>query len=259
MVKLAVILAAGSGVRINNRSDEKPKGFLEIDNETLIERSIDFLLKHKIEKIIIGTGYLSHFYERLKEKYPNVMTQKNDFYDKTSSFYTLHNMKDIINEDFLLLESDLIYEERAITHLQRSKKKDIILASGRTNSQDEVFIETDTNMMLVNISKKKDDLKKIDGELVGVSKISFQTFQNVCALYTEDDIITRKTDYEIVFAKSSQIYPITIERIDDLVWTEIDNQHHLHRAINLILPKLKNKECVPSTPCSSDLEHFLRE
>jgi 2-aminoethylphosphonate-pyruvate transaminase len=258
MVKLAVILAAGSGLRLNNGSDEKPKGFLEIGNETLIERSIDFLLKHKIEKIIIGTGYLSHFYERLKEKYPNVVTKKNDFYDKTNSFYTLYNMKDIINEDFLLLESDLIYEERAITHLQKSKKRDIILASGRTDSQDEVFIETDTNMMLVNMSKKKDALKKIDGELVGVSKISFRTFQNVCALYQEDDIITRKTDYETVFAKSSQIFPITIEKIDDLVWTEIDNQYHLHRAIHLILPKLKNKECESGTPCTGDLEHFLR-
>jgi len=40
MVKLAVILAAGSGVRINTGSYGKPKGFLEIDNETLIERSI---------------------------------------------------------------------------------------------------------------------------------------------------------------------------------------------------------------------------
>lgn len=247
MVKTAVVLAAGLGARLNHETEEIPKGFLKINNEVLIKRSINIMLRHNIEKIIIGTGYLSHFYEQLSEEYPNITTKKSNIYGDTRSFYTLYNMRDIINEDFLLLESDLLYEEKAIDHLQMCKERDIILASGKTNSQDEVFIETDENMMLVNMSKNKDELKKIDGELVGISKISLATFKKVCFFHQENATLIKNIDYEIALTNYSRINAIKVDKIDDLVWTEIDNQEHFNRAINVIYPKLmeKGKEYAP--------------
>jgi len=241
MVKLAVFLAAGMSSRFKQFTNDKPKGFLKINNESLIERSIKILLKYNIEKIIIGTGYCSEHYEKLSEKYP-VVTKKNTVYETTNSFYTLHNMQDIIDEDFLLLESDLLYEKRAIIHLQNSSLDDIILASGKTNSTDEVYIETDINMILINMSKNKDDLKRISGELVGISKISMETFQKVCSLFQKEKTLLKKIAYEIALTKLSQKSPIKVDKIDDLVWTEIDNEKHFNRAINIIYPKILEKE-----------------
>lgn len=241
MVKLAVFLAAGMSNRFGQFTNGKPKGFLEVDNESLIERSIKILLKCHIERIIIGTGYHSEHYEKLLEKYP-VVTKKNPIYETTQSFYTLYNMQDIIDENFLLLESDLLYEERAIIHLQNRSLNDIILASGKTNSTDEVYIETDQNMMLINMSKNKDDLKKISGELVGISKISTGTLHKVCSLFQTDETLLKKIAYEIALTKLSQQNPIKVDKIDDLVWTEIDNEKHFNRAVNIIYPKILEKE-----------------
>ena len=59
----AVILAAGLGSRINNISKDMPKGFIEINGESLIKRSIKQLKKSGISSIYIITGYKKKFFE----------------------------------------------------------------------------------------------------------------------------------------------------------------------------------------------------
>jgi 2-aminoethylphosphonate-pyruvate transaminase len=242
MVNLAVILAAGLGSRMKGHTAAKPKGLLEIGNEPIIERSIGLLKTNHIEKIIIGTGYLSDCYEELAKKHSGIFTIKNDIYAETGSFYTLYNMKDGIDRDFLLLESDLLYEERAITHLLARKEPDIILASGKTDSSDEVYIETDQKMCLVNMSKHEKELNRIDGELVGISRISLKAFQILISLYENDEAARKKIEYESALIRLSSHIRLKVDRIDDLVWTEIDTQEHLKRAKEFIYPRLVSRQ-----------------
>lgn len=221
---------------------DKPKGFIEIGGLTLIERSVQSLLAHQIERIVIGTGYLSHHYERLADKYGCILTHKNESYASTGSFFTLHNLKHIIHEDFVLLESDLIYENLALTHLLQHQLDDIILASGRTFSGDEVYIETDPDHHLLRMSKNEEELSMVYGELVGISKISFKTYQKVCALFSEQKEMLTSIDYEYAFTQLARTHPIKIEKIEDLIWAEIDTEDHLNRVQGLIYAKLSARQ-----------------
>jgi len=242
MVESAVIPAAGLGMRIKDHFDLKPKGFIEVGNQTIIERSINILLENGIKKIVIGTGYMSEYYDELCNEYPKIKCVKSNIYKTTGNIYTLYNMRNYINEDFLLLESDLIYEERAIRILLNDSTKDIILASGWTHSGDEFYIEVDVNGNLVNMSKNKDDLNNLYGELVGISKISLVTFKLLCnwaELYFKKNM---KIDYEYALSAISKKTPIVIKKVKDLIWTEIDNEKHLVRALKLIYPKIHEKE-----------------
>ena len=239
MVKTAVILAAGVNARLSSNFANKPKGFIEIENKSLIERSIQILLDNHIEKIIIGTGYLSEHYQRFALNYNCVVTQKSELYATTGSFFTLYSLKNIIDEDFLLLESDLIYENLAIAHLQERDLENIILASGRTYSGDEVYIEADQNELLIRMSKNENELSSVFGELVGITKISIQTYRKVCDLLEGQNDKLRSIEYEYAFTKLSQIHPIKIDKIDNLVWAEIDTIAHLNRVTNIIYPKLR--------------------
>jgi len=187
----------------------------------------------------IGTGFLSKYYDRLADSIKGIRTCKCAPYRKTSSFYTLYNMRSMIQEDFLLLESDLIYEGRAISHLLACPERDIILASGRTHSKDEVYIETDRHGMLCGMSKNETELGSVYGELVGISKISIMTFQRVCTLIEKDAALLSRIEYEYAFTRISRTHPIKIEKIDDLVWAEIDTQEHLERVKTLIYPRLQ--------------------
>ena len=98
----AVILAAGMGNRIRNLFDF-PKGFIQLDDITLIERSINILKEFGIKNILIGTGYKSSFFENLQDG-EQVFCVKNKSYYKSGSFYTLYNLRNVIKENFLLLK-----------------------------------------------------------------------------------------------------------------------------------------------------------
>ncbi len=238
----AVIMAAGLGLRINEHLDSHPKGFIQIGGVTLIERSIRILSENGIQRFIIGTGYEAGYYEALAARDARIILRKNPIYDQTNSFYTLFNLRDLITTDFLLLESDLLYEKRAIEHLQQTDGRNVVLASGRTDSRDEVYIETDTDGVLVKMSKDRSALGQVFGELAGITRLSLGTFTRICRLYAADIPLARQIDYETALTTISRQDPVRVDKIDDLIWTEIDMVSHLTRAREIIYPRLRQEE-----------------
>lgn len=242
MIRTAVFMAAGVGSRLRGHFDSKPKGFIEIGNYPIIERSIIVLLKQGIENILIGTGFKSEYYEELARHYGQVTCMKNIEYERTGSFYTLYNLRHLITEDILLLESDLLYEQRAIFFLQNEPEPNIVLASGWTESGDEFYIEVDECQNLVNMSKKKEELNNAYGELVGISKISHSAFKTLCSWAEAHAEDAYRRDYEYCLCQLAKTVPIAIKKIEDLLWVEIDDESHLNRAIHTIYPKIKEIE-----------------
>jgi 2-aminoethylphosphonate-pyruvate transaminase len=241
MIKTAVILAAGLGSRLKDRTRTMPKGFIPVGGRPLMERSVENLLGAGIQRIIIGTGHVAEYYEKYAQKNPQISCFKNERYSSTGSMYTLYNLRERIDEDFLLLESDLLYDKAGLTIVMNHPRPDVILASGPTRSGDEVFIETDAGL-LVNMSKQAGELKSSDAELVGITKICHSTFRAMCA-YAEQEFPARpKLDYEYVLVGVGKSIPIHVERVSDYAWCEIDDENHLRRAENIILPQIKERE-----------------
>lgn len=235
-INTAVILAAGRGTRLQPYTYDLPKGFMKVGGETLIERSVRLLQKNGIKHIIIGTGHIHEQYEKLAQK-AGLRTYLNPDFATTGSFHTLYCGKDLINDDFLLLESDLLYHEAAIQSLLEDSNDDLILCSGFTNSNDEVYVSSH-NGLLQNLSKKKEELDSVDAELVGIWKISHRLYQRLLIQHAGavDALIK---DYEKAIAlEAHNGYGISVKKLDNLVWCEIDNEEHLERAINKILPRL---------------------
>lgn len=242
MIDTAVILAAGLGSRLKDRTNSKPKGFLVLDKEPIIEESVSKLRACGIKRILIGTGYLSEVYEEFAGRCHGITCIKNPDFASTGSMYTLYNMKDSINNDFLLLESDLIYDKSGIDILMSNTRKDVILGSGQTNSGDEVYIEVNEKFNLVNMSKKHGDLKSVYAELVGISKISVNTFQKMCTFAEDNFKKDPKLDYEYTMVGISKDTGLFVKKIEDFAWCEIDDEDHLKRAANIIYPRIKENE-----------------
>lgn len=236
----AVILAAGLGSRLGGLTELKPKGFLEIDGISLIERSIHNLVDAGISRILIGTGYRHEFYDALASHYP-VETIQNDRYEMTGSMFTLYNLWEHLEEDFLLLESDLLYDPSGLNILISSGRSDIILAAGWTYSGDEVYIETDTYGNLVAMSKNPEALRHADAELIGISKISLPTYQAICTWASRNLGENSRLDYEYSLVGIAQQIAIQVLKINDYVWCEIDDQHHLQRALYKIYPLIRER------------------
>jgi len=245
MVRLAVIVAAGVGSRLGERTKDKPKGFLLIGHQPIIERSINQLLAAGIEKIVIGTGHLAHVYEELAMKYPQINCVRNPHFASTGSLSTLYQAKELITEDFLLLDSDLLYERKAIRQLIGHHKPNCLLGSEFTQSNDEVFIETDEHHFLVRMSKQRDKLLSVHAELVGISKISLSAFHAICRFAEAQLTENPKLDYEDALVGICREAKVYVQKLKDFHWCEIDDEQQFHRAVNEIYPRIKSKEMIP--------------
>ena len=240
-VRLAVILAAGIGSRLRGIVEDKPKGFMQFGNKPIIEESITKLIRIGITKIIIVTGYHSEYYDMLKEKYPFIVTIKNQHFENTGSMFSLFTAKELIDNDFLLLESDLIYEYKALQVIQNSVFSNCILLSGKTNSGDEVYVGTHENR-IVNLSKNHDEIKKLGGELVGISKISNDLYKLMVEHSEKQFNKNQQYQYEDCLTDISNLKEINFELIEDLAWMEIDDNNHFKKASEKIYPLIQKRD-----------------
>jgi 2-aminoethylphosphonate-pyruvate transaminase len=237
-IETAVFLSAGLGSRLKGLGEAKPKGFLEIGGKSLIEHSVDKLLKAGIKKFFFGTGHLDHVYKDFTSDL-NATCIKNEIYADTGSMYTLFNMRNDIKGDFLLLEADLLYDQSGLDTLILDQHNDAILASGKTNSGDEVFIEVDNESNLVNLSKDPKVLSRIDCELTGISKVSYNTYRRMCNIAERMFLHNPKLDYEYVFVAFTKSSPLFVKKIEDYTWCEIDDEKQYKRAVEKIFPKIR--------------------
>ena len=99
---------------------------------------MDILTENGIEKVVIVTGYKSEFYEEYAKNYNNIVLVKNEKYKWSGTMMSLSMAKDVIDDDFLLLENDMVFEERAIKEIIKSKDRDCMLITSESSSGDAV-------------------------------------------------------------------------------------------------------------------------
>jgi 2-aminoethylphosphonate-pyruvate transaminase len=242
VIKQAVILAAGLGSRLKEKTVAMPKGFLELGGIAIVEWSVQKLIACGIEKIIIGTGHRAEIYDELAKKYPAIQTAYSANYEKTGSMETLSVCAPFITDDFLLLESDLIYDSIGLTVLCNEPCENVILASGATNSGDEVYLETVNGSYLKALSKNKAELPSSYGELVGISKLTPTFLHSMCAYAEKKSAELPKLEYEHAIAFCANTHEVFVRKIEYYAWREIDDTHHLEMAQREILPRILENE-----------------
>jgi len=233
MITTAVILAAGLGSRLRPYTDHHPKGFIPVHGTPIVIQSIEKLITLGVTRIIIGTGYMKSHYEALQVRYPQVTCVENPDYEVTGSMATLACCQQAIGSDgFLLLESDLVYPQYALSALMSVDFPTVMLGSGMTQSGDEVYIQYDAQFRLQKLSKKPDELDHISAELVGINKISTVMLTQMVDYFNQAN--QPKLDYEgtmaLIGAENQSVY---VHKIDDLPWCEVDTEDHLKRAHQL--------------------------
>ena len=230
-MKTAVIMAAGMGTRFGRYTELIPKGFVEFKDKPMVIRSIETLIDCGIERIIIGTGYHKESYEALMEKYPQIECVFSPRYAETNSMYTLYNCREAIgDEDFFLLESDLVFERRAIQDLIDSPYDSAMLIAPVTKFQDQYYVQMNEKCELVNCSTDKTKIQP-SGELVGIHKLSNRFYKTCVTEYAKIVDKKPKLGYEFQLLDVSQhITPMNVLKIDGLQWYEIDDEADLNYA-----------------------------
>jgi choline kinase len=240
-IRTAVILAAGMGTRLAGQHTESPKGFLLMDDKAIIEESVDQLVRAGIERVVIVTGHLAEFYQKLASRRPGLIeTVHNPRFADSGSMYSLYCARSRVDADFLLLESDLVYEPRALDVLLEGDAADAVLMSGFSQAGDEVYIQAPDGR-LEQMSKDAGELSSSDGELVGICRISAGLYRRMCELAANDFEGGLHVAYEMdtLVAAASET-SIQCPLVPDLVWGEIDDEHHLKRVREEVYPRVRD-------------------
>lgn len=238
MVETAVIMAAGLGSRFGKYTEEIPKGFVDYKDKPMVLRSIDTLIDCGIKRIIIGTGCHKEKYEALMDRYPQIECVYSPRYAETNSMYTLWNCREAVGDaDFLLLESDLVFERRAITGLIECPFDSAMLITPVTKFQDQYYVQMNEKCELVNCSTDKESID-YSGELVGIHKLSNAFYKTVIAEYEKVIVEKPKLGYEFQLLLTSQKgvageldnAVMNVLKLDGLQWYEIDDADDLSWA-----------------------------
>ena len=125
----ALILAAGMGKRLGELTKSNTKCMLELDGIALIDAALSNLTEVGVTKIIIVVGYkfenlikhVGHDYLGVPVEYIN-----NKEYENTNNIYSLYLASEkLIEDDTILLESDLIFDKEILSGLLLDKRKDL--------------------------------------------------------------------------------------------------------------------------------------
>lgn len=243
-VSQAVILAAGRGIRLGELGRVIPKGLIDLGGEALLDRSIRQLMAQGIERISIVTGHLAPQIEALAVRHgAGVQCIHNHGYETGGSFASMLCALAQPLDDVLLLESDIVYEARALEALQGAHWSDAILTSGPTAAGDEVWVATDGGRpddVLSDMSKSRGAIRGgIVGELAGICRLSAPTLR---ALVNARDTLFRdapSVDYESALVHVAPACGIRCVHVPDLIWAEIDTPQMLDRVRAEVWPRLR--------------------
>jgi 2-aminoethylphosphonate-pyruvate transaminase len=203
-----------------------------------VEESIVRLVAHGMSEIVIVTGFAAAHYEGLARRYPDlVRTVHNSQFARSGSLYSLWLAGRLTAGPFLLLESDLVYEPRALRRLLDEPAPDAVLLSGATGAGDEVWVETHEGRLSA-MSKDRARLgPEVAGELVGISRISAELFALMQRRAERAFARTLQLDYETDgLVQAARERAIACPAIQDLLWGEIDDPAHLARVRSHVYP-----------------------
>ena len=181
-----VLLSAGIGKRLGRLGKIKPKSLLEINNETLISRLIKILIKYKAKKISVLVGYKSHLIKKELKKINKIKFKyiKIDNYKKYGHGFTWYKYKNYWekrNKNFLLLHTDIIFDEKFIKNILKNKRQNIIGIKDKKKSKmkkSSFVVQANSRNQINKITYLKDSKKAI-GEIIGINKISKSLMQKI--------------------------------------------------------------------------------
>lgn len=237
----AVILAAGMGRRLGELTKGQAKCMVKVNGTSLIERMLRILDSKGLSRIVIVVGYEGAKLRRavggLGISTP-VCYVENPAFDRTNNIYSLALAAEYLQEeDTLLLESDLIFEDAVVSSLLADKRETLALVDKYENWMDGTCLVLGKEDNIVDfISGKLLDYSELGSyyKTVNIYKFSKQFSRQFylpflkayTAVMGENEYYESVIKFSLLLDKSV----IKAKRLDGEKWYEIDDKQDLDIA-----------------------------
>ena len=216
-INTALILCAGFGKRLNPITLTTPKPLLEINEVTMLEKSINLIKQMGINKIFINTFYLKeHFSNFIKNKNFNIDIHIVE--DGESILDTGGGILNMIShsreDDFIVFNPDTIWSNEyrdeiiKMEEIYFSKKLEHILLLVNKNLSFDKSLTGDFNLSNDLITKKNNlDFIYIGCQILNKKILKNQTISKFSILNTWNKLIDEKKLYG--FESKQKFYHLT--------------------------------------------------
>ena len=237
----AIILAAGSGSRLNGIAGQSPKCLVQLGGMSLVERQIRVLREAGIDDIAIVVGCQA---DRVRRACGHGVTYvENTRYAQTNSLYSLWMARPLLFEPFVVLNCDVLFHPALLKDLFSSRHENALLLGYREASQppygDEEMKVKVRGGRVLDMSKAMDPAEA-DGENLGIVKFGAQ---GAAALVDIMDQLVAEGSLRDwaprAFAAFARRYPLHAIGTRGLPWIEIDFPEDYERARSEILPAIE--------------------
>lgn len=233
----AIILAAGTASRLRPLTLHTPKCLLKVGERTLLQRSMDALIKAGIRQFCIVTGYLHEQIEDfVRQTYGesiDVCFIHNKDFETTNNIYSLWLARPQADgQEVLLLDSDLLYDGKIVERVLADKHENVLTLIRHELGEEEMKVVMNGDGAITEISKTCDPASAA-GESLGIERMgkAYTT-----TLYKELDTMMNEEHlenkfYELAFlrliAKGSTF---SVLDVTDLFSCELDTIEDFENA-----------------------------
>ena len=244
-ITTALLLAAGTGSRLFPLTKSSPKCLTLVNETSILERLVKNLKMQGFKRLVIVTGYHKEcIMDFLGNKSGDLTIEyiHSPLFRTTNNIYSLWLARNIINEPFVLFESDLVLNTSLLDEMVYPDKMAV------------AKMETWLNGTTVSVNELNQITQFQKGTTDSYSDIRFKTVNIYSFSLSSWRAVVKKLNqyisegnvncyYETVFSEMIDDKSLMFESVsfDHKLWYEIDTIHDLAEAEKLFPIKIKKQ------------------
>lgn len=226
----AILMAAGRGTRISRVINNKCKCTLDIGGISLVQHTVEMLLKYNIEVHIV-VGYNKFEIMNCLKDYP-VHFHLNAFYSVTNSLASLWFAKEELSGECIILgNADVFWEENLLDILLNDNRDCVMLCDSNRVEQGDYLFKVEAGKVVA--FGKGMNCADATAEYVGLAAIRGNMVQ-ACKKRLEELIERQKCKewWEQILYSMVEERPIWTRDVKGKFWAEIDYIEDYERILN---------------------------
>ncbi len=236
-VTTALLLAAGTGSRLYPLTENAPKCLTIVNDVSILGRLLSNLNQNGFKRLVVVTGYLqNHIRDFLGNQVGDIKIDYifSPLYKTTNNIYSLWMARKVINEPFLLFESDLVFDESLLDAMLYPDR--IAVAKMQPWMNGTCVTINKAHRVKEFFSNNTDSSDELKYKTVNIYSISLASWRRIVRKLVKRISDGRVNDYyETIFAEMIADGSLSFKHVsfDGEPWYEIDTLEDLARAEKL--------------------------
>ncbi|VAX23495.1 putative nucleotidyl transferase [hydrothermal vent metagenome] len=236
-ITTALLLAAGTGTRLQPLTNDAPKCLTEVGGVPILGRLVTNLRAQGFKRLVVVIGHLGGRIQEFLGHHAGGMRIDyviNPDYRTTNNIYSLWQARRQIREPFLLVESDIVFEPRMLDGMLQPNKMAVSrILPWMNGAKVELGSKKRVTCFSVCGDTCVDACQYKTVNIYSLSLASWNKVEERLSLYISAGRLNEY--YEVVFAEMMADGALSFDAVffDSGRWYEIDTMADLHAAENL--------------------------